>query len=96
MRSCERSVRRQAVAKDDTPADTWTDYISPRLIIVIVIAVVALVFVFQNTSTGHFHFLFADIKAPRWLWLLGIFAAGFATGFLIDRHRARVSKPKHE
>jgi uncharacterized integral membrane protein len=87
------------VAENDTPAkgrEKWTDYISPRVIVVVVIAVVALLFVFQNTSTGHFHFLFADIKAPRWLWLLGIFAAGFATGFLIARHRAQVRRPKSD
>ena len=83
------------MAGDDTAAskggDGWSDYVSPKLIIGIVIAVVALLFVFQNTSTGHFNFLFFDLKAPRWLWLLGVFAAGFATGWLVSRHRAQRS-----
>lgn len=86
------------MAENDTPAnrgaDRWTDYITPRMIIIAVIAVVALLFVFQNTNTGHFHFLFADFRAPTWLWLLGMFAVGFAAGFVVARHRARGSKPK--
>jgi uncharacterized integral membrane protein len=32
---------------------------------------------FQNTGSGEFNFLFFEIKAPRWLWLLGVFAGGF-------------------
>jgi uncharacterized integral membrane protein len=70
-------------------AEKWSDYISPKVIVIALIALAALIFIFQNTSTGHFHFLFADLKAPTWLWLLAIFVAGFATGFLIARHRAR-------
>ena len=86
------------MSEDDSRAnrsdDRWTDYITPKTIIIAVIAVAALLFVFQNTNTGHFHFLFADFRAPTWLWLLGMFAVGFAAGFLVARRRARASKPK--
>ena len=54
-----------------------------------VIAVVALIAILQNTRTAHFSFLFFDFNAPVWIWLLAIFAAGFATGLLVARRRAR-------
>jgi len=72
----------------------WTDFVTPKLVIGVLIAIVALLFVFQNTSTGGFHFLFFDIKAPRWLWLLGVFAAGGVSGYLFARHRAHVASKK--
>jgi hypothetical protein len=43
---------------------------------------------FQNTGIGDFHFLFFDIKATKWLWILDVFAAGFATCSLWTRYRA--------
>ena len=61
---------------------------TPKQIIAAVIGVVALIAIGQNTRTGHFNFLFFDFQAPVWLWLLAIFAAGFATGFLVARNRA--------
>lgn len=71
------------MAEDVTPPNQgtrkWTDLLTRKRIIGGIIAIVALLFIFQNTATGEFHFLFFDIKAPRWLWLLGVFAAGFAT-----------------
>jgi uncharacterized integral membrane protein len=60
----------------------WTDLLTRKRIIGGIIVIVALLFIFQNTSTGHFNFLFFDFKAPRWLWLVGVFAAGFATCWL--------------
>jgi uncharacterized integral membrane protein len=66
----------------------WTDRLTRKQVIGGVIAIVALLFIFQNTATGDFNFLFFDFKAPRWLWLLGIFAAGFLTCWLWTRHRA--------
>jgi uncharacterized integral membrane protein len=71
-----------------TSATRIGDYVTPRLIIGAVIVVAALLLVFQNTSTGEFHFLWFDMKAPRWLWLLGVFAAGVVTGLLVARRRA--------
>jgi uncharacterized integral membrane protein len=80
------------VAEHVTPANKgnrrWTDYVTAKRIIGAIIVVVALLFIFQNTQTGEFHFLFFEIKAPRWLWLLGIFAAGYATRWLLERHRS--------
>jgi len=60
-----------------------------RNIIGAVIVIVALLFIFQNTQTGNFHFLFFDIQAPRWLWLLGVFAAASPPAFSFARHRAQ-------
>jgi uncharacterized integral membrane protein len=76
-----------APAKEGTRK--WTDYLTARNIIGVLIVIAALLFIFQNTQTGHFHFLFLDINAPRWLWLLGVFAAGWAAGMLFTRHRSR-------
>jgi uncharacterized integral membrane protein len=59
------------------------------VVLAILLAVVALVVVFQNTSTGEFHFLWFDIEAPKWLWLLAVFAAGVGTGLLVAARRAR-------
>jgi uncharacterized integral membrane protein len=84
------------VAEDVTPAKpqrTWTDFLTGRNIFAVLIVVAGLLFIFQNTATGDFNFLFFDIKAPTWLWLLGLFAAGFLAGYLFSRHRAR-SKTK--
>jgi len=67
-----------------------------RLIVGGLITIVALLFVFQNTGTGTFHFLFFAIEAPRWLWLLGVFAAGVATGLLVARHRTQDRTPTTE
>jgi uncharacterized integral membrane protein len=66
----------------------WTDYLTARNIIGAIIVFVALLFIFQNTQTGDFHFLFFDIKAPRWLWLSGVFAAGWVAGMMFTHHRA--------
>jgi uncharacterized integral membrane protein len=67
----------------------WKDYLTARNIIAAVIGIAALLFIFQNTKTGHFHFLWFDISAPTWFWLLGLFAAGFGTGLLFARLRAK-------
>ena len=78
------------MAKNVTPSNQqrkWTDLLTPRNIIAGVIVIVALLFIFQNTATGEFHFLFLDMEAPTWLWLLGVFAAGFVGGFLFSRYR---------
>jgi len=80
------------VAEKVTPASQgrkWTDLLTPRNIIGGVIVIAALLVIFQNTETGTFNFLFFDIKAPRWVWLLAVFAAGFASGHLFTRHRAQ-------
>jgi uncharacterized integral membrane protein len=73
---------------------TWTDLLTTRNIIGAIIVVAALLFIFQNTGTGHFHFLFFDIKAPEWIWLAGVFAAGFVGGILFAHHRAKTAKTK--
>jgi uncharacterized integral membrane protein len=65
------------------------DLLTPKRVVGGVIAILALLFVFQNTESGVFNFLFFDFSAPLWLWLLGIFAAGFATGWLFKGRRAR-------
>ena len=76
-------------------ARKWTDYITWRRIVAALLVVAALLFIFQNTQTGDFHFLWFDIKAPRWLWLLGVFAAGYLTCWLLMRHRStKASKPQ--
>jgi uncharacterized integral membrane protein len=62
--------------------------LTTRNIIAGVIVIVALLFVFQNTETGDFNFLFFEFSAPKWLWMLGVFGAGFASGILFTRHRA--------
>jgi uncharacterized integral membrane protein len=67
----------------------YRELLTTRNVIAGLLVIVALLFVFQNTSTGHFHFLFFNLSAPRWLWLLGVFAAGFAAGLLFARHRAK-------
>jgi uncharacterized integral membrane protein len=81
------------VAEDGTPPNQgdrkWTDLLTRRRVIGGIIAIVALLFIFQNTATGEFQFLFFDFRAPRWLWFLGVFAAGFATCWLFVRHRAK-------
>jgi uncharacterized integral membrane protein len=69
----------------------WTDYLTRKRVIGGIIAIVALLFIFQNTGTGEFHFLTFDVKAPRWLWILGVFLAGYATCWLWTRHRAASS-----
>jgi len=79
------------VAEDIDPkrgTRKWTDRLTRRRVIGGIIAIIALLFIFQNTGSGHFHFLFFDIEAPRWLWLIGVFAAGYATCVLWTRHRA--------
>jgi uncharacterized integral membrane protein len=78
----------EAVTPSNRRTRKWTDHLTRKRIVGGIIAIVALLFIFQNTATGEFHFLFFDIKAPRWLWLLGVFAAGFATCWLWTRHRA--------
>jgi uncharacterized integral membrane protein len=85
------------MAETVTPANQgarkWTDYITAKRVIAAVIVIAALLFIFQNTQTGEFHFLFFNIRAPRWLWLLGVFAAGYATCLLLQRRRsAKASK----
>jgi uncharacterized integral membrane protein len=65
-----------------------SEFFTRRRIIAGVVAIIALLFILQNTATGHFNFLLFDFKAPQWLWLLGVFAAGFASGWLLKRHRA--------
>jgi uncharacterized integral membrane protein len=67
----------------------YRDLLTTRNIIAGLLVILALLFVFQNTGTGHFHFLFFNLSAPRWLWLLCVFAAGFAAGILFARHRAK-------
>ena len=83
---------REPVAEDVTSPNQrdrkWTDLLTRRRIIAGIIAVAALLFIFQNTGRGTFHFLTFNITAPRWLWLLGVFAAGFATCWLFIRHRS--------
>jgi uncharacterized integral membrane protein len=69
-------------------ARKWTDYITGRRVVAALIVIGALLFIFQNTQTGQFHFLFFDIRFPRWLGLLGVFAAGYFTCWLLMRHRA--------
>ena len=58
------------------------------------IVLVVLLLIFKNRETGDFNFLFFDLTAPKWLWLLGVFLAGFVAGLLFARNRAR-SKAKH-
>ena len=58
----------------------WT---SPKLIIGLILAALALIFVFQNTTSASVHFLFLEMRAPGWLWFLGLFLAGVAVGSLI-------------
>ena len=85
------------MADNVTPANQgrkWTDLFTARRVIGGVIAIVALLFIFQNTQKGSFHFLSFNLSAPRWLWLLGVFAAGFATGWLLKRHRIATSRKK--
>jgi uncharacterized integral membrane protein len=82
----------EVVTSPDKGSRKWTDLLTRRRIIAGVIAIVALLFIFQNTGTGHFNFLFFDINAPNWLWLLGVFAAGFATCWLWTRHRSKQPK----
>jgi uncharacterized integral membrane protein len=74
-----------------SPQHKWTDELTPKRIIAGLIVIAALLFIFQNTQTGDFHFLFFDFKAPKWLWLSAIFAAGFLAGWLFSRHRASKS-----
>jgi uncharacterized integral membrane protein len=63
-------------------------WLTTRNIIIAVIVVVSLVFILQNTRTAHFNILWFDFRAPVWVWLVVIFAAGLATGYLLARHRA--------
>jgi uncharacterized integral membrane protein len=67
----------------------YRDLLTTRNIIAGLLVILALLFIFQNTGTGHFHFLFFNLSAPRWLWLLCVFAAGFGAGILFARHRAK-------
>jgi uncharacterized integral membrane protein len=86
----------RAMADNVNPPSTgkWTDFVTPKLVIGVLITIAALLVIFQNTSKGDFHFLFFDVKAPRWLWLLGVFAGGAVTGYLFARHRAHVASKK--
>lgn len=88
----EENQEGRDVAENVTPANQgarkWTDYVTRKRVIGVIIVIAALLFIFQNTQTGEFHFLFFNIKAPRWLWLLGVFAAGYATRWLFERHRS--------
>lgn len=83
-----------SAAKDEGPTKettrNWKDYVTRTRVIAGVIIILALFLIFQNTTTGDFHFLFFDIKAPRWVWFLGLFAGGFACGWLWTRHRQAV------
>jgi uncharacterized integral membrane protein len=74
-----------------TTTDKAKGLLTPKRIVAGVITIVALLFVFQNTGTGSFHFLFFEFKAPRWLWLLGVFAAGFGSGVLFTHRRAHAT-----
>ena len=80
------------MADDVAPADqgkrTWRSLVTGKRIVGAIILIAALLFVFQNTQTGDFHFLWFDIKAPRWVWLLGVYAAGFASCWLFMRRRS--------
>ena len=67
--------------------DKWRP--TTKQIIAAVITAVALLAILQNTRTGHFSFLFFSFEAPVWIWLVVNFGAGFATGILVARHRAR-------
>jgi uncharacterized integral membrane protein len=78
----------EAVTHPKKGTRKWTRFLTRKRVIGGIIAIIALLFIFQNTATGDFHFLFFDIKAPRWLWLLGVFAAGFVTSLLWTRHRS--------
>jgi len=69
-----------------------SEFLTRRRIIAGVVGIIALLFILQNTATSHFNFLFFDFKAPLWLWLLGVFGAGFASGWLLKRHRAADAK----
>jgi uncharacterized integral membrane protein len=83
---------RAAIGGEGERVDQKRDYrefLTTKNIIAAVLVVVALLFIFQNTGTGHFHFLWFNLAAPRWLWLLGVFAAGFGSGLLFARHRAK-------
>ena len=62
-----------------------------KQIVAAVIGVVALIAVLQNTRRGRFSFLFFDFEAPLWIWIVAVFAGGFATGMLVARRRARRS-----
>ena len=79
------------MAENPTPSNPqrdWKDYLTPRRIVAGVIVIVALLAILQNTTTGEFNFLFFEFSAPRWLWVLGVFAGGFATGWLVKGRRS--------
>lgn len=56
-----------------------------RLVVAVVLVALPLIFVAQNTDKGRVDFLFWHVTAPRWLWFIGLFAAGLAVGWLTGR-----------
>ncbi len=61
--------------------------ISPRVWVGVAIAVVALAFILQNRQAVSINILLISLMAPLWTALVGVFAAGLATGWLVSRRK---------
>ena len=68
-------------------------HLTGRIIIGGVIAILALILIFQNTQDVQVHVLFWHSDKPLWIWLLLLFAAGFAVGSLFPW--ARLQRRRH-
>lgn len=61
--------------------------VSPRMWAGVAIAVVALAFILQNRQVVSINILLVSLMAPLWTALVGVFAAGLATGWLVSRRK---------
>lgn len=71
---------------DSTEGGTGVQ-ISPRVWVGLAIAAVALTFILQNRQIVSVNFLLLAVMAPLWTALVGVFAAGLATGWLVSRRK---------
>lgn len=71
-------------------------WLSPKLVVAAVVAVLAVVFIAQNRDEGRFDFLWMSVTAPRWIWLLVIFAAGVVVGSIFPWFRPKRARRQRQ
>ena len=65
--------------------------ISPKMIIGGIIGVLVLIFILQNTARRQINFWFWDVRAPLFIWMIVLLAAGFVLGSIFPWFRRKRS-----
>jgi len=81
----------------EKPSKPETHLHWPTIVLWSIVVTLVAAFILQNTRTGKIDFLAWDIRAPAWVWLLGVFLCGFLTGWLVPSlRRSRAASSRKE